>query len=309
MKRIATATVVICFIAVLHVMGQTTSTSTSKSTSTSNPATKPTSSSTAKPTSKPVPKPVLYWDGTGRWQRPEGDAHAEKTGAERTDKWPSPTYEQPVSEPSGHALNATRESDATSRGSKNMWRCTGPERRPCTEGEVRELSRRMAERSAEHSALASISTLTLESSAGALSCRQVDGALCTHEQLRSLNEHVAEPLRCAIYEVVLKSNPKNPTSTAQNQTPKTSSAVSTTRDNASPTRNSTFTTPNNASPNQNSTFTTPSSNSPTQHHNSTAQNHASTPASHASGWQHRPPATQNHTSTTGNQNSTPPKQQ
>src|SRR5208337_3402606 len=117
--------VVICFIAVLHAMGQTTSTTTS--TSTSKPATKPTVSSTAQPTSKPTPKPVLYWDGTGRWQRPEGDAHAEKTGAERTDKWPSPAYEQHESEPSGHVLNTTQKSNATSQGSNNMLRCTGPE--------------------------------------------------------------------------------------------------------------------------------------------------------------------------------------
>ena len=303
MKRIVMATVIICVIAVLHVMGQTTLTSTSK------PATKPTSSATAKPTSKPEPKPVLYWDGTGRWQRPERDAHAEKTGAEPTDKWPTATYEQQESEPSGHVLNATRESDARSRGSNNMLRCTGPERRPCTGAEVRELSHRMAERSAEHPALASISTLTLESSAGALSCRQVDGALCTHEQLRSLNEHVAEPLRCAIYEVALRSNPASQTSTAQKHTPTTLSDVSTTPTSVSPAQNSTFTTPSSASTTPSSASTTPTSNSSTQNHSSTAQNHPSTTAYRASAWQHRNPATQNHPSTTGNKNSMPPKQQ
>src|SRR5271157_2661338 len=153
MKRIATATVVICFMAVLHVMGQTTSTSTS--TSTSKPTTKPTASSAAKPTSKPVSKPAITWDGTGTWQRPEGEAHAEKAGAGSTDKWPSATYEQPGSEQSGHEMNATGESGATSQGSNYLLRCRGPERRPCTQGEVRELSRRLAEKSAEHPALAS----------------------------------------------------------------------------------------------------------------------------------------------------------
>ena len=154
MKRIATATVVICLLAVLHVMGQTTSTSTPKSTSTATPATKPTASSTAKltaspatnstasstakptasaatkptasSTAKPSAKPVLYWDGTGRWHRLDGDAKAEKTGAERADKWPSPTYEQPASEPSEHALTATGESGATSRGSNRHVEMHGP---------------------------------------------------------------------------------------------------------------------------------------------------------------------------------------
>ena len=177
----------------------------------------------------------------------------------------------------------------------------GPEKRPCTEGEVRELSHRMAERSAEHPALASINTLTLESSQGALSCRQVDGTRCTPEQLRSLDEHVAEPLRCAIYELVMGSNPASRPSTGQDQTPTTLSDVSTTPDSPSPTPSSTSTTPSSASK-------TPSNNSIPQNHNSTAQNHPAAMASHPPGWQHRPVATQNHTSTTGNPNSTPPKE-
>src|SRR5208282_3714498 len=110
---------------------------------------------------------------------------------------------------------------------------------------VSELSHRMAERSAEHPALASISTLTLESSEGALSCRQLDGAHCNHEQLRALNEHVAEPLRCAIYEV--SSNPASQTSTAQNQTPLTLGNRSTTAGSASLTGWGSSTTPTSSS--------------------------------------------------------------
>jgi len=321
MKRFAMATVVICFITVLHVMGQTTAPTTS--TNKSSSAAKPTSNSTGKPTSNPEgkpatssaanpasssaanptskPKPVLYWDGTGKWVRPEGDASTEKTGTKSTDKWPSPTYEDRRSEQPAHAMNATGEFSAASQGQNSRLRCRGPEKRPCTEGEVKELSSRMAEKSSEHPALASINTLTLESPQGAISCRQVDGKFCTPEQLKSLNEHVAEPLRCEIYELALRSNPQSHTSTAQNKTPATSHAVSTTPESASPT-------PSGGS-------TTTSSNSSTQHHDSTAQNHPTTagdhtppPQHHPGEWQHRTSTTQKHASTTGNQNSTPPKQ-
>jgi len=320
MKRIAMATVAVCFIAVVHVMGQTTSTTTSTSTSTSKPGssstakptasstTKPTASSTAQPTSKPASKPVLYWDGTGKPQRTDGDAHAEKTGVERSDKWPSPTYEQRESQPADHAMNATGKSGTASQGSNKMVKCTGPEKRPCTEGEVRELSRKMAEKSAEHPALAAINTLTLESSAGALSCRQVNGARCTSEQLKSLNEHVAGPLRCAIYEVVSGSNPASHTSTAQNQTRTTSSYVSTTPSSVSTTSSTTSTTPSTV-------FTPSSSTSSEQKHTYTTEHHSSTEGNHAppwphrtSEWQKRNSTTQSHTSTTGTQNPPASKQ-
>jgi len=284
MKRIAMTTVIICLIAVLNVMGQTTSTtgSTPKSTSrsaaktasssstnptsstvanpTASTAATPTSSSTATSSSKPAKKPVLYWDGTGRWQRLEGEEHAEKTGAERTDKWPSPSYEKREAEESGRGF------DSSSRGSNRMLRCMGPERRPCTEGEVRELSRRMTERSSEHPALASINALSLESSEGSLSCRQVDGAHCTSEQVRSLNEHVAEPLRCAIYEVASRSNPESRNSTEQNETPTTSGEVSTM--------------PGSAYATSSTPSTTSSSNSSTQNHTATGDNHNAQ-------WEHR----------------------
>ena len=158
----------------------------------------------------------------------------------------------------------------------------------------------MAEKSAEHPALASINTLTLESSEGALSCWQVDGALCTREQLGALNEHVAAPLRCAIYEV--RSYPESQNSTAQNQTPKTSTNISTAPTTAFLTQSSTATTPSSAS-------TATSSKTSTENHGSTPQNHSST------AWQHRTAAgqnrnttTQNHAPATGSQTPTPPKQ-
>ena len=312
MKRIAMATVVICLIAVLHVMGQTTATTTSTSTSksaakpaanstakptattasASTSAAKPDANSTAKPAAKPVPKPALYWDGTGPWQRPGGEAHADKKGPERTDKWPTPTYGQPQSEQPGQEMNARGEYDATAQGSNNLWRCRGPEKRPCTQGEVSELSRRMAEKRAEHPALAHIDTLTLESREGALSCRQADGVRCTHEQLKVLNEHVAEPLRYEIYEA--RPNSVSPTSTAQNHAPATSRNVSKTPTSASPTETGTTKTPSSAS-------TTTNTKSSTPNHSATTQNHP--PA----GWQNRNSTTQNHASTTGKQDSTPPK--
>lgn len=320
MKRIATATVVFCFIAVLHLMGQTKSTTTS--TSTSNPPAKPTSTSPAKPTSilaaeptaKPVPKAVLYWDGTGPWQRPEGDKRAERIGEERRDKWPSATYEERESEEARREMNEKREFEGASQGSNNRLRCMGPERRPCRESEVREISHRMVERSVEHPALASIGALNLESSEGAVSCRQLEGGLCTPEQLWSLNEHVAKPLRCEIYDAANRTNPQSSTATAQNRTLPRSNNISTKPSTEPQSENRTSTKPTNehltehgTSPAPNSAFTTPGSNPSAPNHNSMHENHDATAAARAAGWEHRTPVTQNHPTATVN--STPPRKQ
>jgi len=337
MKRIATATVVISFLVVLNVMGQTTPTATSTpavtpaATPAAKPAAKPTESSIAKPAAKPVPKAVLYWDGTGPWQRPDGDAHAERFGDDRRDrdKWPSAVYEQRETEESGHDANVAREFAGTSQGSVDRLRCMGPERRPCREWEVNELSRRMVEKSNEHPVLASIRTLTLESSEGALSCQRVEGGHCTPEQLWSLNEHVAKPLRCTIYEVPLRPNSVSPSATAQNRAPTRSAEVSTTRHNESESEKSSPTAWNNESVSEKSTPTTSNNefltetstspaptgttvaaggNSTTPHRNPTAQNHAPATAAHPAGWQHRTAATPSHTTVPASQGSTPPKQ-
>ena len=89
----------------------------------------------------------------------------------------------------------------------------GPERRPCTEEMVRDLARRMGEKSAEHPALAEINTLSLDSPDGTLSCRQNDGKPCTAEQVRSLNEHVAAEMRCDVRFEYSRSNAGNATYT------------------------------------------------------------------------------------------------
>ena len=89
------------------------------------------------------------------------------------------------------------------------------------------MARRMAERSSEHPALANINTLTLESE-GALSCRQLSGAHCTSEEIKALNEHVAQPLRSEIYEVAGRPKAAGQNSIAQNQTSTPSSPISTT---------------------------------------------------------------------------------
>jgi hypothetical protein len=100
------------------------------------------------------------------------------------------------------------------QGSQGALKCTGPERNPCSETMVRDMSAKMAEKSSEHPALAEINTLTLESPNGTLSCRQNDGKPCTAEQVRSLNEHVAAPLRC---EVRFENTRSNNTNTAYNR--------------------------------------------------------------------------------------------
>ncbi len=72
-------------------------------------------------------------------------------------------------------MNSTSQGAAKGQGSEGALKCMGPERRPCTEDMVREMARRMAERSSEHPALAEINTLTMDSPDGTLSCGQNDG--------------------------------------------------------------------------------------------------------------------------------------
>ena len=179
MKRIMMATVVLCLAAALQMMGQTTSTPTSQ------PTTKLTSQPTMKLTSQPTTKPT-------------SQATAKPTSQATTNTTP------------GGAANG--------QGSVGALKCTGPERRPCTQEMVRDLARRMGKKSAEHSALAKINTLSLDSPDGTLSCRQNDGKPCTAEQVRSLNEHVAAEMRCDVRFEYSGSNAGNATSTHPNTT-------------------------------------------------------------------------------------------
>jgi hypothetical protein len=110
-------------------------------------------------------------------------------------------------------MNSTSQGAANGQGSVGDLKCTGleEERRPCTEMMVRDLARRMGEKSAEHPALAEINSLRLESSDGTLSCSQRDGNPCSAEQVRSLNEHVAAEMSCDV-------RLENPSSDAANAT-------------------------------------------------------------------------------------------
>jgi hypothetical protein len=76
----------------------------------------------------------------------------------------------------------------------------------------------MGEKSAEHPALAEITTLRLASPDGTLSCRQNNGNSCTAEQVRSLNEHVAAEMRCEIRFEDSRSNAANATDPHPNKT-------------------------------------------------------------------------------------------
>jgi len=294
MKRIGIATIVFCLLAGLQAMAQATSTTTSSA------AAKPAANSAAKPTANSAPKHVIYLEGAGTVQRTGGEA---STPSGAGSKWPSPTYGTSASAEE----RAQSESGSASSGSQGGLRCLGPERRPCEEWNVRELSRRLEEKGAEHPALADIRALRLESSDGSVLCEQTSGAHCTSEQVRSLNEHVAQPLRCEIY-FHQASAGQNPTTTAQTSTGTKSSAVSagmasatvstgTTQGtdstvagtglqlpgNSSTTGNASSKTSTAASSTTNSTTSTPSktqNNSKTQNTNSTAQNHAAATQHH-----------------------------
>jgi hypothetical protein len=191
MKRIMIATVVLCLAAALQIMGQTTQT--------------PTSNPPPKPASKPVPKHTT--NSTSASAAKSQGSEGNKTG------------ESAVKEQTSEGTRTTATSSAggatSQQGSEAGLKCRGPERRPCTQENMEELSHRMTEKSAEHPALAEINTLTLESPDGTVSCRQNNGAPCTMEQIRILNEHVAAPLRCDIRYESSRSNTANRASTTR----------------------------------------------------------------------------------------------
>jgi hypothetical protein len=115
-------------------------------------------------------------------------------------------------------MNSTSQGAANGQEWAGALKCTGPERRPCTEEMVRDMARRMREKSTEHLALAAIRTLSLDSPDGTLSCRRNDGRPCAAEQVRSLNEHVAADMRCEIRFENSRSNAGNSTYTQSNTT-------------------------------------------------------------------------------------------
>jgi len=212
MKRITIATVVLCLVAALQMMGQTTQT--------------PTSNPTSKPTAKPVPKHTTNPASTSP-ANAQTPAVSNRTESAPPGQAAGGTQPNANSTTAGSARwqgserterNATATSGSAERrqGSAGL-KCLGPERHPCTQENMEELSHRMTEKSAEHPALADINTLTLESPDGTVSCRQNNGAPCTMDQIRVLNEHVAAPLRCDIRYEYPRSNTANRTSTSLRQ--------------------------------------------------------------------------------------------
>jgi len=303
MKRLVMVAILL-FMATIQLMGQTTPTA--KTVAPASPA----ANSSAKSASKPEPKHVIYWDGTGRWEPAEGDVRAGKRGAPGAEKWPSEVYMTPAeerdersreSEGSSQLMNSTSER-APYQNSHEPLRCMGPERHPCSEGVVRELSRRMEERRAEHPLLASIRALTLESPDGTVSCRRHDGQACTREELRSLNEHVAEPLRCRIYYGASTSYAESHTSTVPYQTTTTPTTTYAPTNKTSMPPSTTPATTGGTTTTRSTTAATP--NNP--NHTAMTQNHGPAAGYHPSAWQNRTATTQNHASGTG-YHSTPAK--
>jgi hypothetical protein len=291
MKRIVLGIAVLCLLAVMQVMGQTTSTTTS--TAASKPAAKPTSNSTAKPKSNPTPKYVFEGDGTGTWRAGESDARAAKARDESS--WPSPTYEEPrrAEQREERELASEGAGSTTSAGSSRVLRCMGPERQPCTEWNVRELSRQMEEKRSDHPALGDITAMRLESSDGAFLCQQANGEHCTSEQIRSLNEHVAEPLRCTIYWGNESSSPANAVATAQYRSRTSAGTASNGKSNASLTATDTSSAPAGTSTTANKTAATPNHRVTAQNHTSAVSEHPATVHDHAPVTvYHRPPPKQ-----------------
>lgn len=311
MKRIGFLTIVFFFWASLQAIAQTTSTTAS------NSAPKPSANSTSKPSSNSTSKPVIYLEGTGTVQRTDGFGNRVQTS---DDKWPSPSFGGSHGDVNRSTDEAGSVSGAGSSASQPGLRCRGPERRPCEERNVAEMSRRLLDKRAEHPALADIRHLQLKSSAGALSCEQANGAPCSSEQIRSLNEHVAQPLRCEVYFGTAPANrnytSQNPGTTAQNNsmgtttqnpgttTEDTTENPGTTTESLGSTIQSPGTTTQNAATSSTTSSTTGSAaatTQKTQNNSSTAQNHPSTAGQHPGLAQHhtasphhpQPPVKQN----------------
>ena len=198
MKRMMMATLVLCMAAALRMMGQTTATPTT------HPTAKPTTQQTTQSTTKPT-------TNTTSLSAPKEREH--QVTEHRVDSLAEFAAKERERKRAEQRMNSASQSAANGQRSGAALKCTGPERRPCTEMMVRDLARRMGEKSVEHPALAKINTLRLESSDGTLSCRQNDGNRCTAEQVRSLNEHVAAEMRCLLRFQYPRANAENATDT------------------------------------------------------------------------------------------------
>lgn len=286
MKRFALVTIII-LLAGLQAMAQgTTTTSATAVKPAANSAVKPAANSTTKPAANAAPRHVIYLEGNGTIERTDRDGNV----VARDSKWATPTFEPPRAEVERAEREARMEAAARSAGSQGGLWCRGPERRPCEEQNVREMSRRMDEKRSEHASLADIRSLRLESSDGRLACEQATGERCNWEQIRSLNEHVATELRCEIYFDPSPSNQRN-TSTTQNHASTTRTGVSTATSYTSRTSgNPSTTVGSGSSVTTTATSSTPSSTTTTtktQSHNLNAQNHPPVAGEHAA-MQHHP---------------------
>lgn len=288
MKRIALVTIIL-LLAGLQAMAQGTTTTTSGTAvkPAANSASKPAANSTTKPAANTAPKHVIYLEGNGTIQRTDRDGNA----VARDSKWVTPTFEPTRAEVERAEREARMEAAAHSAGSQGGLWCRGPERRPCEEQNVREMSRRMDEKRSEHASLADIRSLRLESSDGRLTCEQASGERCNWEQIRSLNDHVAAELRCEIYFDPSSSNQRL-TNTTRNHASTTRAGVSTATSYTSRTSGNSSTTVGSGS----SVTTTATSSTPistttttakTQSHDLNAQNHPPAAAEHTA-MQHHP---------------------
>ena len=293
MKRFALVTIIL-LLAGLQAMAQGTTTTTSGTAvkpAASSTTTKPAANSATKPAPNAAPRHVIYLEGNGTIERTDRDGNVV---ADSKSRWASPSFEPPREErerAEREAREARMEAAAHSVGTQGGVWCRGPERRPCEEWNVREMSRRMDEKRSEHASLADIRSLRLESSDGRLACEQASGERCNWEQIRSLNDHVAAELRCEIYFDPSPSNQRL-TNTTQNHASTTRTGFSTARGNSSRTSGNTSTTVGSGS----SVTTTATSSNPvstttttakTQNHSLNAQNHPPAAGEHAA-MQHHP---------------------
>ena len=78
------------------------------------------------------------------------------------------------------------------------WKCTGPEGKPCTEAQVKQLM------SAMNASKAGIKTLTLVKPDGTLACEGSDGKPCTKAHLDALNAALPAAMRAVTSKGVSK---------------------------------------------------------------------------------------------------------
>lgn len=86
--------------------------------------------------------------------------------------------------------------------------CIGPDKKPCSAGQVSDINHGISAGKRAHQALTDVKSVALTGADGSLTCTQNNGQPCSAEQVQAVSD-IAGSLKCAINYNASKSNTGN----------------------------------------------------------------------------------------------------